>query len=236
MAPLMAEVGKRFSGRHPGVQVEVRTGGSGRGISDARRGAVDIGMASRALNDQERDLVGLPVARDGVCLLVHRDNPVKALRDEQIVAVLLGQVANWNAVGGPDAPVAVINRNLGRSEVEIIGDFFRLRHDEICARGSAGDNQVAIGMVAGDRQANTYLSLGEALRCQRAGVPIKLLPVQGVAASAEQVRAGNYPLARPLVLVTRDLPTGLAKRFIDFTLSSEVTDLIEEHTFVSYLD
>jgi phosphate transport system substrate-binding protein len=63
MAPLMVAVGQRFSERHPGVRIEVHTGGSGRGIRDARRGAVDIGMASRALNDQERDLVGLPIAR-----------------------------------------------------------------------------------------------------------------------------------------------------------------------------
>ena len=91
-------------------------------------------------------------------------------------------------------------------------------------------------MVARDPLAITYMSLGESARCRRVGVAVKLLPVQGVAASTEQVRAGNFPLARPLTLVTRGLPQGLAKRFLEFALSSEVTDLVEGHNFVPYLD
>jgi len=80
------------------------------------------------------------------------------------------------------------------------------------------------------------MSLGEAIRRQKAGAAIKALAVQGVPASADQVRAGNYPLARPLMLVTKELPTGITKKFIDFAMSSETTDLIEQFTFVPYLD
>jgi len=155
MAPLMSAIGKRFSERYPGVKFDIRTGGSGQGISDARSGVAQIGMASRALNDKENDLIGLPIARDGVCLLVHKDNPITALKDDLIVAIFRGQITNWKSVGGQDAPIHVINRNLGRSEVEIMYDFFKLKYQEIQAKTLAGDNIVAIEAVAGDPHAIT---------------------------------------------------------------------------------
>ena len=58
VAPLIAEIGKRFEEKNPGVRVDVQTGGSSRGINDARSGLANIGMASRALKDGEKDLTG----------------------------------------------------------------------------------------------------------------------------------------------------------------------------------
>src|SRR5438034_11616078 len=77
LAPLVAEIGKRFQTWYPAVQIDVQMGGSSRGIHEARQGAVDIGMVSRALTPDESDLLGFAIARDGICLLVHRDNPVE---------------------------------------------------------------------------------------------------------------------------------------------------------------
>src|SRR5436305_907714 len=66
VAPLAAEIGKRFEEQHPGVRIDVQTGGSSRGVADARQGLADIGMVSRALNEQEKDLHAFSIARDGV--------------------------------------------------------------------------------------------------------------------------------------------------------------------------
>ena len=56
MAPLIAEIGKRFENLHPGTRVDVQTGGSSRGIADTVNGLADIGMVSRALKPQEHAL------------------------------------------------------------------------------------------------------------------------------------------------------------------------------------
>ena len=74
VAPLVSEIAKRFEELHPGVRVDVQTGGSGKGIADARVGVADIGMASRALEDDESDLVAHKIAADGVGLIVHETN------------------------------------------------------------------------------------------------------------------------------------------------------------------
>jgi phosphate transport system substrate-binding protein len=235
-APLVEAIGKRFQAIHPGVAIEVRTGGSERGIRDARAEAVDIGMASRALSPDERDLFGFPIARDGVALIVHRSNSVQRLTNAQIVDIFKGKIANWAEVGGKEGPIAVINRDRQRSEVELMSHYFRLPYSSVRAHATVGDNQECIRAVADNPNGISYVSVGEAERELRRGAAIRLLPVDEVIASSLTVRSGDYPLARPLLLVTHRLPTGLAKRFIDFALSSQVTDLVDEYRFVPYLD
>src|SRR5207245_11303884 len=98
-APLVSAIAKRFQLQHAGVSIDVQTGGSGRGLTDARHGKADIGMVSRALSEADRDLVGLPIARDGVAVIVHKDNPVRSLSDAQVMAIYTGKLTNWKQVG-----------------------------------------------------------------------------------------------------------------------------------------
>ncbi len=51
IAPLVSELGKRLEKQHPGTGIDVRTGGSARGLADASQGLFDIGMASEALTE-----------------------------------------------------------------------------------------------------------------------------------------------------------------------------------------
>ena len=57
-----------------------------------------------------------------------------------------------------------------------------------------------------------------------------------MAATSRNIRNGNFPISRPLTLVTRGQPTGLTKVFIEYCVSSQVTDLVIAHDFVPYLD
>ena len=94
VAPLAAEIGKGFEKGHPGMRVDVQSGGSSRGVTDARKGLANIGMVSRALKDDEKDLKAFSIARDGVGITLHKDNPVNTLSDRQIVDIYTGKIAN----------------------------------------------------------------------------------------------------------------------------------------------
>jgi len=48
------------------------------------------------------------VARDGVCFLIHQDNPIKSLTDEQLVNIFTGKITNWKQVGGDNQKVVVV--------------------------------------------------------------------------------------------------------------------------------
>ncbi|MEM7585943.1 MAG: phosphate ABC transporter substrate-binding protein [Acidobacteriota bacterium] len=231
VAPLVAEIGKRFEAVE-GVRVDVQTGGSSRGIADARQGLADIGMASRALGPAEEDLSGHTIARDGICVIVHRDNPVERLDDSEVVAIFTGRHQEWSEVGGETRPITVVNKAEGRSTLELFLKHFALENRQVAASVVIGDNEQGIKTVAGNPGAVGYVSIGAAEHAAARGVAIKLLPMSGVVASTEALSAGTFPLARPLTLVTRGTPSNLAQRFIEYARSPAVSDLVRELSFV----
>ena len=235
MQPLITDIARRFEASHPGTRVEVEGGGSGRGVSDSRGGKSDIGMVSRALGDDEKDLQGFAIARDGIAVLVHRDNPVAALKQQQLVDIFTGKTTHWKAVGGKDAAIHAITRDEGRSSLEVFTRYLGIKAAEIKAPQSLGDNALVFEALASNPNAIAFVSVGES-ETRAASLPIKLLTVDGVAASSKTVSSGNYPIARPLSLVTRGQPTGVAKEFIDFALSPQVADIVRKHDFVAYLE
>jgi phosphate transport system substrate-binding protein len=236
MAPLLEAIGKRFTAQHPAVQIRMHTTGSVRGIEDVAGGKADIGMASRSLTDKESGLYSFAIARDGVCLVVHKNNPVRSLTNAQVAGIFTGRIANWSAAGGKDTPIAPINAKAGMGAVELFTHYFGIRYADIKTPIVVSGNLDRIKALVENPGGITYMSIGWAQREVDRGVPVKLLPVDGVAATTRNIRSGNFPISRPLVLVTREVPAGLVKAFITFSLSSEITDLVVQHDFVPYLD
>lgn len=232
IAPLAAEIGKRFETLNPGVRVDVQSGGSSRGVNDARSGLADIGLASRALHANETGLTSFTVARDGIAIIVHRDNPVRTLTDAQIIGIYTGSITDWRDVGGKPGRITVVNKAEGRSTLELFISYFHLKAGEIKPHVIIGDNQQGIKTVAGNPGAIGYVSVGSVEFEASQGTPIKLLSLGGVEATVANVRNGSFPLARPLNFVTRGEPSALAQRFIDFARSKAVHDLIDAQFFV----
>ena len=236
MAPLVSEMGKRFESFHPGTRIDVQTGGSSRGIADVVNGLADIGMASRALNPPEKGLYGWVIAYDGVTVILHSDNPIQALTDDQIKGIYTGVITNWETVGGLDAPITVVNKAEGRSTLELFLHYFRLSNRDIKAHVVIGDNEQGIKTVAGNPHAIGYVSIGTAQYDATHGVPIRLLSLRSIPATLETVREGTFPLSRPLTLITKSPAEGLIKTFIDFAQSPKIHDLILNHYFVPLQD
>lgn len=232
VAPLAAEIGKRFESEHPDVRVDVQTGGSSRGIADARSGVANIGMASRSLKDEEKDLQGFEIARDGIGIILHKDNPVKSLSNQQVIDIYTGKINNWQQINGKNAPITVVNKAEGRSTLELFLNYFQLKNNDIKASVVIGDNQQGIKTVAGNPDAIGYVSIGTAEFSINNSVTIKLLPLNGIAATTENVQNGKFPLSRPLTLVTKTQPQGLDKEFIEFARSPQVHDIVKSQDFV----
>lgn len=235
VAPLAAELGRAFEQLHPGVRVEVQAGGSSRGVADAQAGTVDLGMASRALKPEElaAGLRATTIALDGIGMIVHRDNPVAELSAEQIVAIWRGEQRHWSAFGGPDRPITVVHKAEGRSTLELFLAHFKLKAEEAKPDVVIGDNAQGIKTVAGNPGAVGYVSIGSAEFEVAQGTPIRLLPLAGIAASRATVRDGIFPLQRPLNLLTRGAPSGLAAEFLAFAASPAGLAIIEAQSFVA---
>jgi len=227
IAPLVAEIGRRFEESHPGVRVDVQTGGSSRGIADATTGVADLGMSSRPLEEDEGiELVELPIAFDGVAFVVHGSNELQEISDPDLRRIFTGQVRNWAEIGGADLPITVVNRAAGRSERELVSEYLGISPTDFHEDLVSGENQHAVKTVLGDPSAIVYLSLGAAQREATAGRSLRLLPLRGVPATTETVRSGDFPLARPLLLLSKGEPRDLVGAFAAYAQSSAVDDLI----------
>ena len=232
VAPLALEIGKRFESLNPNVRIDVQTGGSSRGVNDARSGLANIGMASRALKDDEQNLLSFTIALDGISIIINRKNPVEKLSRQQIIAIYTGKISNWHDVGGNNSAITVVNKAEGHSTLELFLHYFGLKNSAVKPQVVIGDNQQGIKTVAGNPGAIGYVSIGAAEYEAQQGAAIKLLPLAGIKASVDNVRNGSFPLARPLNLITRAKPEGLSKRFIQFAQSQQVKDLAEKQYFV----
>ncbi len=232
VAPLVGEMARRFETMNPGVRIDVQTGGTSRGINDTRNGTADIGMVSRALKPDETDLHAFTIALDGISIILHANNRVTTLNKQQIVDIYTGKITNWKSVGGADARITVVNKAEGRSTLELFLHYLELKNSQIKPHAIIGDNPQGIKTVAGNPNAIGYVSIGAAEYEAERGVPIKLLPLDGVDAAIANVRNGTFPLSRPLNLITSREPQGLARRFIEFVRSLQAHDLVEALYFV----
>ena len=232
VAPLVTEIAKRFETLNPGIRIDVQTGGSSRGVNDARPGVADISMVSRALTKDETDLKSFLLANDGLTVILHKSNPVTSLTREQVIDIYTGKITNWKDVGGKDQKITVVNKAEGRSTLELFLAFFKLNNRDIKAQVVVGDNQQGVKTVAGNPGAIGYVSIGTAEFETGNGSSLKLLPLNGVAATTANVRNGTFPLARQINVVTKTSPQGLVKKFIDFAQSAAVADLVKEQYFV----
>jgi phosphate transport system substrate-binding protein len=230
----MIDIARRFEGLNRGIKIDVRSGGSGKGIADLRAEVSDIAMVSRRLNDNERDLFGFPLCRDGAAIVVHRSNALKGLNSLQLSELLTGNITDWKQLGARPGAIKLAWRTEGQAIPELLLQHLTLKPEQIRSHSTYFENSDAVKFAASDRNAITVAALGVAERSAKSGAPIKLLEYEGVPASTQAVRDHTYLLARPLILATRSVPTGLQKRFVDYAVSGAVTDLQVKHGFVPY--
>lgn len=232
VAPLAAELAVQFEKQNPQLRIDVQTGGSSRGVQDARKGLADIGMASRTLKPDEQDLVAHTIAWDGIAPIVHQDNPLQQIDRAQLQQIYTGAVRNWQELGGADVPIVVIHKAEGRSTQEIFLAYLSLSNREIRADIIIGDNQQGLKSVAGQAGAIGYVSVGAAEHEAGAGAPIRLLDVDGQRPSQAAVASGGYPMSRPLNLLTRGSPSGLSADFIAYARSQQAKATVRALHFV----
>ncbi len=232
--PVMDIVAQKFEAAHAGAHVDVQGGGSSVGITAPRTGLAQIGMVSRALKPDEQDLTHYLIAHDGIAIIAHQSNPIRGLTKDEVVKVYTGGVANWQDLGGTgrDAPITVINKEEGRSTLELFEKHFDLKDKFVKNAVIIGPNGQAIATVAGNPDSIAYVSIGTAEVAVKQGTPIKILTLDGVDATTENVRNRTYPLMRALNLTTKGPATGAVKEVIDYVLSPDGQAVVVDQGFV----
>lgn len=216
---------EEFMALNGGVEVTYQGIGSSGGVKNANDGTTIIGTASRNLKTEEKTwgLTEIELAYDGIAVISHPDNGVEGLTMDQVKAIYVGEITNWSQVGGADAEIVVVSREDGsgtRGAFEEIVDFEdSLKEGALIAEGN-GNVQTT---VAGNPLAIGYVSF------TYINETVKPLLVDGTAPTVENVVSGTYGVSRPFMMVYKDENmTEAAQAFVDFALSAEGQDIVEE--------
>lgn len=99
VAPLMNVIADEYKKLNPGVTIEIQESGSTAGIQSATEKAVDIGMSSRELKDDEaKTLATKKIAMDGIAVIVNKNNSIDNLTSDQIKSIYLGETTSWDDI------------------------------------------------------------------------------------------------------------------------------------------
>lgn len=219
MEKLANALSEAFMEEYPDVTVTAEFVGSGAGIEAVTNGTADIGNSSRSLKDEEKaaGVVENVVAIDGIAVCVDPANEVADLTKEQLTNIYNGTITNWKEVGGADEPIIVIGREAGSGTRGAFEELVDLK--DACKYANELDSTGAvIAKVASTPGAIGYASL-DALDDS-----VKALSLEGVEATAENIKAGNYFLSRPFVMATKgeiSEQNDLVQAWFDFVLGDE---------------
>ena len=216
-----------FMEKRPGLGVNVQGGGSSAGIQACKAGACQIGMSSRELKPDEKDLHEIVIARDGLAIIVHPSNPVRGATVAQVKEIFAGDLTDWKILGGPERPITVVTREEGSGTrgafQELVMGKTRIWRGAI----TEDSNGTVREIVAHDPYSVGFISLG------LVNDEVRALALDGVEGSEASIRAGRYKLVRPFLFLTRGEPAGAAKEFIDFVLSDEGQALIRKEGLIA---
>lgn len=100
VSPVMQKLKEAYIAVNPKAEIEILTSDSSTGMSNAIEGICDIGMASRAVKDSEKEkgLTEITIANDGVAVIVNRENPVESMTKSQVEQIYTGAVTNWSDI------------------------------------------------------------------------------------------------------------------------------------------
>lgn len=226
MEKLANALSEAFMEEYPEVTVTAEFVGSGAGIEAVTNGTADIGNSSRSLKDEEKaaGVVENVVAIDGIAVCVDPANEVADLTKEQLTNIYNGTVTNWKEIGGADEPIIVIGREAGSGTRGAFEELVDLK--DACKYANELDSTGAvIAKVASTPGAIGYASL-DALDDS-----VKALSLEGVEATAENIKAGNYFLSRPFVMATKgeiSEQNDLVQAWFDFVLGDEGQQVASE--------
>jgi phosphate transport system substrate-binding protein len=234
-AKLVPQLSEAYKQDHKSVSFDIAAEGSTTGIAAIIDGTADIGMASRCAFPAEisnatakgRNLKPTIVAYDGIAIVLNNANPVKKLTKKQIEGIFTGEITDWSAVGGNPGTISVYTRNtssgtysdfkkMAMSAKDYAASALKMAGNEQIA-AEVGKNPTGVGYVG-----MAYLD----------AAGIHPVAVDGILPSVATVRGHTYALSRSTFYYTNGEPTGVAKEFLDFTLSPAGQKIVKEVGFV----
>jgi len=238
MLILMQRWAEEYMIKHSDISIYAEGGGSAQGIKALINGEIDICASSRTLLPAEvRQLaerhnrlgIAYLVAKDALSIYINKNNSVYTLSLNDLKDIFTGRIQNWRELHGPDLPIRVISRSPNS------GTFLYFKEhvledlpytDRAIIKNTTNE---VVAAVSNDPGAIGYggTAYGDNVRHCR---------VNNVQPTIENVHNDSYPIIRYLYLYTVDIPEGVIKEFIDWTLGTEGQAIVASVGFIPLWD
>jgi phosphate transport system substrate-binding protein len=236
VGPIAEAFAEAFMKANSNVQITVKATGSGDGAAALIDSRCQIATMSRFMKPAEYQKAVeknvLPcchtVAMDGVCMIVHPSNPLKAVTRKQLCDIYSGKVTNWKDLGGADMPIVVISRDTSSGTYEVFNEKVMGKEKVFDKVEYVNSNPQAQARVKTTPGAIGYVGLGFV------DESIKALTVDGVTANRKTISMGVYPISRPLFFFTNGYPElgSTVHAFCTFFLTEKGQQIIEAKGFI----
>lgn len=219
----IGSLGEAFTNENPDVKFTYNPTGSSSGITAVHEGRCDIGLSSRQLKDEEKE-IGLKetvFAYDGIAIIVNNENPITDLTVEQIASIYMGEIQNWKDIGGNDEEIVLIGREAASGTRDGFESVTKTEgkcnyRQELTSTGDV------ITTVSQNPSAIGYASITSV------SDKVKTLSVGGASPTESAIKDGSYEIQRPFMLVTssgKEL-SETAQAFFDYVISSDAAEVI----------
>ena len=227
--PVLTTLTARFSELHPGVLWDIENVGSDAAIASVKSAEADFGGVSREMTAAEKQTVGtLPLGLSGTAIVVNVSNPIASLTKEQIRGIFAGDIKDWSQVGAPAGEIKTFVREPAAATRQIFDEYifggkpaYRADYTPV---DSADQTTKAITSF---KDAISMLTITDATM---KNTTYRLVPISGIAPTAENLQSGTYPMRRPLYAVfnaSKDKLRPAISAFVEFIKSPEGQKLLE---------
>ena len=219
LQPLVEAEGEQYQTEHLGVFINVQGGGSGTGLSQIQQGAVDIGnsdlFAEEKAGIKAKALVDHKVAVVGIAPIVNPKVGVKNVSMAQLQKIFLGEITNWQQLGGKNVPIVLVNRAQGSGTRATFEKWVMQGKQPMAAQeqDSTGMVRQIVGSTPG---AISYVAFSYIDKT------VQGLSVDGVAPTDANVTTNQWHIWSYEHMYTKGQPKGLTKKFLAYVMSPAI--------------
>jgi phosphate transport system substrate-binding protein len=212
MVPLVLDLAEGFAANQPTVSIDVTGNGSQYGVELLESGEAEMALVSWLPADLAHRWHATAMARDGLAVVVHPDNPVDGLGLLQLQDLFSGRVYDWSALGKntPDGHVRPVVRESGSGALSGFLAMVMAGNDLTPRAVVAPSGQAVLDFVGRNTGAIGFVAMTQATP------EVKVLAIEGKWPTPQSTTTGSYPLSRELWILSAGPPSAAVQSFLDY--------------------
>jgi phosphate transport system substrate-binding protein len=240
--PIIEQIAQKYKDER-GISIKASGGGSQYAVDSLISGKIEVGMVSRDLTQYEKSVISyLTIGYDTLAFIVNSDNPLQNISKKDLLEIYTKEVENWKKFNTKDEKIHLLSKKIDRGTLDVFEKYTGLFHPQNpknrdktkmidASAWEAGANNDMMVWVGGIPNSIGYISAGSAGTIAKHGLPIKILMLENVKPSKENVQNKSYPIRRELNLVFLK-SNKEAEKFANWMLEEYGQKSVEENLFI----